>query len=155
MFIPHAKLIENMITLWHSYKYYVAITSMYLGNFQQPSFFVLKIPNRIHIDPYVFFLTFVRANFPWNKLWDHSLGKKNEKRRRCTTISTPFLVFPTAILTRVSKLLQRKENHNIGKYSFFLTLERKWQSCWPWLTCWNISDLLQGTDGVNIQKQHH
>lgn len=64
IFIPHPKLIENMIALWHSYKYYVAISSMCLGNFQQPSFFVLRIPNRIHVDPYVFFLTFVRANFP-------------------------------------------------------------------------------------------
>lgn len=141
-----------MTTLLRSYKYYVAISSMCLGNFQQPSFFVFKIPNRIHRDPYVFFLTFVRANFPWNKLWDCSLGIKNEKRGRWTTITTPFLVFPTVMLTGVSKLLQRKENHNIGKYSFFLSLERKWQSYWPWLTCWHISDLLQDTDGVNIHK---
>lgn len=36
------------------------------------------------------------------------------------------LVFPTAMITAVRKLLQRKENCDIGKYSFFLSLEKNW-----------------------------
>lgn len=96
MFIPHSKLIEN------------TITSTCLGNFQQSPFFVLKMSNKIHVDPYVFLLSFVRANLPWNKLWNHSLGTKYKWKEGKIYNNYHSLVFPTAILTAVSRPLQRK-----------------------------------------------
>lgn len=102
-------------------------------------FFVFAENTKIHVDLYFYFFALwepkLRANFPWNKLKDYDLGTKKKWKEGKVYSNYHSLVFPTAMVTAVSKQLQRKEKCDIGKYSFFFSLERKWQSYWPQLTC--------------------
>lgn len=93
----------------------------------------LKIPNKVHEELYFSFLPLWEPIFLEMKI--EGLWSKNKKTWKEGKVYSNYhsLVFPTAMVTAVRKLLQRKEKPDIGKYSFFLSLERKWHSYWPQL----------------------